>query len=314
LKVAMVVYDLKFGWAGHVKPLVEHLQRRGVQVDLYSGQGSHLKTCLIVKKKAQDSRYSLLHVQGSPYAGFVTQKDVSIITTVHTTLWRERQFQENISSGVGMFLEYRSFNVADQIIVVNKILVPELTNQYHIPFRKVACINNGVDISEFDNYRENERERFVFSCGRNIMRKGFNILAKACKQINVPLALAHGNLSRTQLIHSYKQAILFVCSSLYETGPITVMEAMAAKCPVVCSDIESVDGLVIPFETGLLFHRGDSQALAQRVQMLLDNEKLRSQLAMNAYEHVKQFYNWQRIADKTVQVYEEVMNSEHSSS
>lgn len=308
----MVVDNLKFGWATHVKPLVEHLRRNGVQTDLFSGHGNSVRTCWLVKKKACEKRYNLLHVQGSPFAGFVIQKKVPIITTVHTTLWREQQFQQNISSVIGLFLEHRSFNVTDQIIAVNKILVPELANHYHIPTSKIVSIPNGVDTSEFDSYPKIERAMFVFSCGRNIMRKGFGILKEACKKVNVPLGLAHGNLSRSQLILAYKKAIMFVCPSYYETGPITVMEAMAAKCPVICSDIESVDGLVVPFETGLLFHRGDSADLAQKIQMLLENEKLRSLLAMNAYAHVKQHYNWHEAAEKTVQVYEEVMTGEGS--
>jgi len=303
----MVVYELKFGWASHVRPLVKHLRRRGVQIDLFSGQGSYLKTCWLAKKKAQENRYGLLHVQGSPYASFVRQKTIAVVTTVHTTLWREQQFQRSIYGRIGMFLEHRSFKVTDQIIAVNKILVPELTNHYHIPTHKLACINNAIDVSEFSNYAETERASFVFSCGRNIIRKDFNTLQKACEKIAVPLRLAHGNLSRSQLIRTYKKAIIFVCSSRYETGPIIVMEAMAAKCPVVCSNLASVDGLVIPFKTGILFRKGDYRDLAQKILMLLDDEKLRIYLAMNAYEYVKEHYNWSDVADKTIQVYENVM-------
>ena len=300
----MVVKELKFGWASHTEPLAAALRNRGVTVDLRSGNGGDLKTCRLARQLAKNRKYDLLHVQGSPYAGLIRHAKIPVVTTVHTTLWTEQRFGGSLSAKMGTRLEKRALVASNAVIIVNRILRQELQSIYRVPYQKIFHVHNAVDTDEFDKYKDVERGKFAFSCGRDIPRKGFDTLKKACQEAMFPVLVTHGELSRQQLIWEYKLATMFVCASLYETGPITVMEAMAAKCPVICSDIPAVDGLVSRGMTGLLFEPGNVKQLAQKITFLFENRGFAEALADRAYRHIKEHYNWTQVAKQTIEVYE----------
>jgi len=298
----MVTRDLRWGIGYHTWKLVEHLQRFGVRVSVFIG-GGNLATCRLVKRIRG---YDLIHVQGSPFGAF-GNPEIPIIVTVHTLLKTEFKYQKDLKFLVGRMFERKTLEKAEKIIAVNQVLVDELVRDYHVAKDKIYHIPNGIDSQDFDPPNFGEREDFVMSCGRKVKRKGFDTLQKACEKLKVPLRIYHGELSRRELIKQYKRAAVFVCPSLYETGPLTVMEAMACGCPVICSAIPSVNGLVVDGVTGLLFRVGDVEDLANRIDYLMINESLARRLAQTAYNHVVENFNVEGMAKQTLKIYEELI-------
>ncbi len=68
-----------------------------------------------------------------------------------------------------------------------------------------------------------------------------------------------------------QQANVFVLASHWEGRPNAVLEAMAAGLPVIASDIDGVNELVVEAKTGLLFQDGDSDALRGCIEQLMDD-------------------------------------------
>lgn len=62
----------------------------------------------------------------------------------------------------------------------------------------------------------------------------------------------------------------FVLSSLWEGGPLVVLEAMAAGLPVVATRVGDVSAMVKEGETGLIVDPGDSRALARAMKRVMD--------------------------------------------
>jgi len=75
---------------------------------------------------------------------------------------------------------------------------------------------------------------------------------------------------------------LFVLPSRWEGMPMVILEAMAAGCPVVATDVGGNSSAVINGETGLLVPAEDAAALAAAVCTLLDSEPLRREYALRA--------------------------------
>lgn len=76
----------------------------------------------------------------------------------------------------------------------------------------------------------------------------------------------------------YASSDVFVLCSLLEGFPISILEAMRASIPVVASDVGGTREQVTDGVTGFLIPTDDHQLLADRIETLLRNEKLRIRL------------------------------------
>lgn len=77
---------------------------------------------------------------------------------------------------------------------------------------------------------------------------------------------------------------IFVLPSRMEALPLSILEAMLARLPVVASDVGSVSEAVLEDETGLLFPSGDLDALVAALGRLLADSALRQQMGNRARE------------------------------
>jgi glycosyltransferase involved in cell wall biosynthesis len=83
-----------------------------------------------------------------------------------------------------------------------------------------------------------------------------------------------------------------------------IVEAMACGVPVVgstCGAIPEVIG-----DAGLIFPEGDSRALADALGQMLTDEALRKRLSVAGQQRVEQ-YTWDRVAEKTYQLFRQVL-------
>lgn len=80
-----------------------------------------------------------------------------------------------------------------------------------------------------------------------------------------------GALDQPQLAGAYAGAAVTVLSSRQETAPAVLMEAMAARRPVVATGVGGVGEIVADGVSGYVTPPGDAAALADRVQRLLEN-------------------------------------------
>ena len=102
------------------------------------------------------------------------------------------------------------------------------------------------------------------------------------------------------------KADLFVLPSYYENFGIAVAEAMAAGVPVVISDrihiaedIQQAEaGWVGPLEVG---------AIANSIKSALINPQERQRRGLNGKEYAKKHYNWEAIAQQTIDAYQQIL-------
>lgn len=99
-----------------------------------------------------------------------------------------------------------------------------------------------------------------------------------------------------------KSSAIYVTCSRTEGFGIPVVEAMAAGCPIVATDIpihREVAG-----DAALYFPEGDARALGETLFKLLSDDALRETLAANGVRRSANF-SWSRAAERTLQVYRE---------
>ena len=80
-------------------------------------------------------------------------------------------------------------------------------------------------------------------------------------------------------------------------------EAMAAKTPIVASDLPAFTKLLDNGSAGALFASENSDDLADTIIKLLHNQEMREKIAIAGYEKAKSF-DWDSVGDQILSVYE----------
>lgn len=179
-----------------------------------------------------------------------------------------------------------------------------------LPANKTIAIPNGVDLSRF-SAPDGEREASLVMSARFARQKDHGTLIEAMgvlarQGLNPRLQLAGtgpllGRMKAKaarlglgeQLVflghHAdmpglLRSQALYVLSTHYEGMPLALVEAMAAGCACIASDVIGVRGVIEEGVTGLLVPEGQPQALADAIACLLRDPALAARLGAAARE------------------------------
>lgn len=87
--------------------------------------------------------------------------------------------------------------------------------------------------------------------------------------------------------------------------PVSLMEAMALKVPVVSTRLSGIPELVRDGETGLLIPPRDPVALADAIETLLNDSALAGRLAENAHRLVSEEFDLRKNARRLAELIEQ---------
>lgn len=113
--------------------------------------------------------------------------------------------------------------------------------------------------------------------------------------------------ARKDVAALFSCADAFLLPSRFEGFPNVLMEAMAAGLPVVASHVGGVPDLVRHGEDGFLHQVGDVEAMAESVVALFADAALRRRLGHAARQRVLEEFSLQKLGDRTVRRYEELL-------
>lgn len=95
--------------------------------------------------------------------------------------------------------------------------------------------------------------------------------------------------SRDDITELLSKSDLFILPSRYEGLPISLLEAMAAKLPIIASDISGSNDLIQHEKNGLLFESENHIDLANKILDLYNNQEKMHQLAQKGFYFVQNF-------------------------
>lgn len=194
-----------------------------------------------------------------------------------------------------------------------------------------VLIPNGVDTGLFAAARQPVTDtsadrpvEIVFLGRLDESRKGLDILLRALARLDrevvctvigggtrreIPGVNFVGRVSDAQKAEILGRADIYVAPNTGgESFGIVLVEAMAAGCAVLASDLEAFS-LVVDWESpapaGLLFQTGSDRDLAEKLRTLIDAPDTRAALA-RAGEQRARHYDWSTVAGRIMTVYETV--------
>jgi glycosyltransferase involved in cell wall biosynthesis len=102
---------------------------------------------------------------------------------------------------------------------------------------------------------------------------------------------------------------IFVLPSLHEGIPYVLLEAMASRKPVVCTNVGGVPEIVTHNDDGILVPPKDPNGLYNAIKSLLSRKDYIKYLGDNAYHKIEQFFSSTLMAEKTYSLYVKLLTS-----
>lgn len=208
----------------------------------------------------------------------------------------------------------------------------------------IGIVNNAfpkLDLLEIPENIVHEIKRLcsngkvILSIGRLSHEKGYEYLVMAFQILrkefceDVRLLLVGDGPQRNDLEHQVKEYGLeqyflitgyikeaykllglgkvFIISSLTEGLPITLLEAMASRIPVVATAVGGIPHVVTHEEEALLVPSKNPRAIAEATRKLLGDEELEKRLTLRAEIKVNRYYSSKAMAERYVRLYQEVL-------
>lgn len=290
-----------------------------------------------------ESNLDLVHLH-SPLSPPVDTA-LPVVATVHTSIVEDtKQMQDgNVGELYQKLLARVSSRriitdqcrTADRITTVAHSVAGELAEYYDVD--DALVLGNAVNLEEFDGLDSGGTEPFVLYVGRIHYRKGVADFLDAAERIartrDVRFKLVGqgpleekmhqkaadlgiddrteflGYVDRDRLVELFGQATVYVLPSHYEGLPTTMLEAMAARTPVVASEVSGVPDVIDDGENGLLIPPREPSRIADSVGRLLDDPAMRERLSAAGRETVEQGYTWESIGREFESLYRTLVGS-----
>jgi len=110
----------------------------------------------------------------------------------------------------------------------------------------------------------------------------------------------YGQADDKELAQLYKNASAFIFPSLHEGFGLPPLEAMSFKTPVVAAKNASISEVCE--QAAFYFDPNDPQNIAEKINQLLNDQKLRQNLITAGQKQIKK-YSWKQCAKKHLEVY-----------
>ena len=232
-----------------------------------------------------------------------------------------------------------SLNKSDAIIIGHQQILQntKILQKFH---KKCFILPFPVDENKFNCNQLDKLPHRVVACGRLVKYKGFLNLIQAAKDVNAEFIiigegperhnLEHkiaelglekkiklvGHISDDEKIAYLKSAAIFVFPSIteQETFGIAQLEAMAAGCAVINTNIGTAVPLIARDKLeALTIEPNNPTQLADSIQLLLENQQLRSSLANAGIERVKKDFSRRKFQENVRQLMTKIMNQSEQS-
>jgi glycosyltransferase involved in cell wall biosynthesis len=215
----------------------------------------------------------------------------------------------------------------DKIIVLDSKMQKAVRSLYK---KHAEIIWSGIDLpdSETDERASSavlekyavRKKEYVFALSIAFPSRNFEVLIESARYLQAPLkilivspnqydniyfqkisslAARHENIvlnpafiSEEEKYHLLRNAAVFVFPNKDQTWGLAPLEAASVKTPIIVSTGCGVTEALEDNQTALIFHPDDHQGLAERINSLHKDARLRSRLVENAFALIKSKLTW----------------------
>ena len=223
-------------------------------------------------------------------------------------------------------------------VAVSQALAMCMSETFPIPARKMEVVLNGIPVHDFEGADDRTPHVVLDGMTRPIVlcvarldkQKGQRYLLEAAVGVPDATFIFVGDgpdrsmlEARVRELHLSARVVflgqrrdipawlaacdVFVLPSLWEGLPLSILEAMAARKPVIATQVGGTPEAITHGETGLLVPPADPVALAAALRTLLDNAALAAQYAAAGRARVQQEFSIETMTRRITHIYDQLL-------
>jgi glycosyltransferase involved in cell wall biosynthesis len=231
-------------------------------------------------------------------------------------------------------MQKRVASQLQSVVTVSGASATDISTDFNVDPSAISVMHLGVDTELFRPLAGMEREvhRLMTTASADAPLKGLSVLLHAIASLRpeypgIRLTLVgrpkpggdtekliaslglgdviecHKGISHEEMVQKYANAAIAVVPSIYEGFGLPAVEAMACGVPLVSTDGGALAEVVE--DAGLVVSAGDSEALANAIRRLFEDENLRSDFAARGLSRVERHFCWSRCAERMEAYYRE---------
>ena len=251
-----------------------------------------------------------------------------------------KNFREKLCSLVYRKSVFLSQFAIDGMVAVSDAVIRQFSISCCILPNKIRRVYLGVPRQNLKKFvRQNANKKIIIGCvAFHAYIKGVDILINAAEilknrgvsdfeiwQIGGGLATAGG--SDTEKLHQLvrskhldscfkwfgiRQDVdalmskfdIYVQPSRNEAISLTIAEAMSHSLPIVASNVGGIPEYIIDGETGFLYNNNSPEKLADKLQLLIENQSLRTKLGDSGFDYINsEKFDIIKSVDKVIRYY-----------
>jgi glycosyltransferase involved in cell wall biosynthesis len=307
-----------------------------------------LNTTIRGMKVIKKNRVELIHANfyGPAIAGSILSRfyNIPLVKTVHHIYipeywkqYREKNRAPYYSSVAGrLFQKLYLMTPVDRIHSVSAATSTDL-HQYGIKW-PMQIIPNGIDISEYDNYFENEYAQYILFIGRLVFHKNLEVVIDSFVEVqarfpsskliivgtgpmeaelramvarlglkdNIQFA---GGIDHKEKLELLSKCTAVVLPSLVEGFGLVLLEAFAMRKPVLVSNIGALPEMVNEGFDGYILPPYDSHEWSEKILLLLSDQLMCKSMGERGRQKVEKKYNINYISGLMESLYLEVKSN-----
>ena len=254
------------------------------------------------------------------------------VATVHGLDWQREKWGKGFASKYIKFGEKVLAKYADEVIVLSQSAYDYFKKTYN---RETTIIHNGIsrpdkrDAKIITEKYGLKKDEYISVVSRLTAEKGIHYLIDAYTKIETdkklviagdtsdtddyvallkqkaagnPNIIFTGFISGDTLRELYSNSYISVLPSDLEGMSLCLLETLAYKNALVCSDIP--ENTLVAEDKAVYFKKGSIDDLAQKLKDLCNDASLVEKLRDGVDEFILNKYNWQDVAKSTCELYE----------
>ncbi len=260
----------------------------------------------------------------------------SLITTVHgLSEGMNSTFKGSMKSTLNRFLLRRVF---DTTVAVSQDVAHSLAERSGVPAKRLATIVNGIDVHNgLPKKTRTSGDTFTIgSAGRLFPVKDFSLMVDIARmtcaaRTNARFVLAGDGPEKDAILHKirtngledyftllghvddmqdfYAGLDIYINTSIHEGIPMTVLEAMARRIPVVAFAVGGLNEIVSHGHDGYLVQHRDAGEFSQHLIELIDDRDRLQRFGDNAGSTVHKRFSTTRMTESYCSTYARLLGT-----